>query len=462
MAEPYQYGHRERARERFLKRDPSFFENYELFELLLFYSIPRKDTKGIAKSALAAFPDMKSMLSADEEALVTVEGIGKRSASLIKSAARVVDFCLAEEKISEPAALSVPDYHSCGNFIVDYYRGRRENLILMISLDNAMNVLGVDEVYKLNFSSGGVKASDFIRIAVRRCASVAVVAFNHPTGPLFPLPSEMETCKMLNSTFADAGIFLAEQYLISGNAYLGTMQHLDLAFGQRNPQVENFLKSKTGFGFTEVSSFRSSALCEELEKKIDALSELLGFAVKDGARPIAERLVSHFGGIRGIFEADPVMLASLISDENAGFVIKLLGEIISRRLTESLRVGRKCTNADLQSFACGLFFGKSYEETHILCFDGENKYLGEGRVAEGTVNTTEVTPRRIIDLAFSLGACRVVLVHNHPRGQAEPSDSDIESTDRLSVILATMGISVIAHYIVANGKAENFIKSHNI
>ena len=75
MAEPYQLGHRERARERFLKRDTSFFENYELFELLLFYSIPRKDVKSLAKALLKTFGSLRGVMLAPAEQLEQVQDI---------------------------------------------------------------------------------------------------------------------------------------------------------------------------------------------------------------------------------------------------------------------------------------------------------------------------------------------------------------------------------------------------
>lgn len=459
MTERHRLGHRGRARDRFLKHGASVLEDYELMELFLFYSVPVKDTKGMAKGILEKFSTLGEIFSQEASALVTVNGIGEHSAQLVRSAREVFELCRNEAE-NDTEISTAPDYHTLGRLFTELYKGKKQPLILMVSYDNAMNVIGVDEAYSLPFSSGGVKASRFIEIAVGRRASVVAIAFNHPTGPLFPFPSEVETGKMLESNFERTGILLAEQYLISGDGYLGTMQHMDMAFAQRSPEVKQFLMSRP------VVSSDSTRMCGQQKtshkrrgREISALSAVLSFVKCEDSRMVAEKLISGFGALRAVLEADFAQLVRVSESRGVATFIHLLGALYARCFTERLRVGKKCTECDLTEFAKGIFFGVPYEETHLLCFDNDGKYIGQSRISDGTVNSTELLPRKILDTAYGMGAASVALMHNHPGGIPEPSEADRENTDFIADLLLRMGIGIRGHYIVADGLVKNFYEA---
>jgi len=80
---PY-HGHRRRLRERFKKTGLEGFHDYEFIELLLTYAIPQRDVKLLAKELLQHFGGIKGVFDASVDALLSVKGIGERSAILIK------------------------------------------------------------------------------------------------------------------------------------------------------------------------------------------------------------------------------------------------------------------------------------------------------------------------------------------------------------------------------------------
>ncbi len=69
-------GHRERVRKKFLENGFNGLEDYEILELLLFYVIPRKDTKAIAKELIKKFKTLANVLKADTLELKTINGLG--------------------------------------------------------------------------------------------------------------------------------------------------------------------------------------------------------------------------------------------------------------------------------------------------------------------------------------------------------------------------------------------------
>ena len=80
---PHYHGHRQRLRERFHSAGPDALSDYELLEMALFASLPRRDTKPLAKSLLKKFGSFAEVMHAPEVRLREVEGIGDASISQI-------------------------------------------------------------------------------------------------------------------------------------------------------------------------------------------------------------------------------------------------------------------------------------------------------------------------------------------------------------------------------------------
>jgi DNA repair protein RadC len=76
--------------------------------------------------------------------------------------------------------------------------------------------------------------------------------------------------------------------------------------------------------------------------------------------------------------------------------------------------------------------------------------------ASGTVNHTPVYPREVVRRALALGASSLVLVHNHPSGNPEPSREDIEMTRQVQQAAAVMNVGLRDHVIVGNGRWLSF------
>ena len=76
--------------------------------------------------------------------------------------------------------------------------------------------------------------------------------------------------------------------------------------------------------------------------------------------------------------------------------------------------------------------------------------------ARGTVNHTPVYPREVVRRALQLGAAAVVLVHNHPSGDPEPSREDVDMTRQVQQAARVMQIEVRDHVIVGNGRWLSF------
>jgi DNA repair protein RadC len=88
---------------------------------------------------------------------------------------------------------------------------------------------------------------------------------------------------------------------------------------------------------------------------------------------------------------------------------------------------------------------------HVLCFNARNVLLLDARVAEGTINACLVDPREVFAAAITARATAIVLAHNHPSGDPEPSAQDLSLTRQLFEAGRLLGIKVLDHVVVGDG-----------
>jgi len=96
------------------------------------------------------------------------------------------------------------------------------------------------------------------------------------------------------------------------------------------------------------------------------------------------------------------------------------------------------------------------ERLHVLYLDTRNQLIADGVLSEGTVNHTPVYPREILRRAIECNATALILAHNHPSGDARPSDDDIEMTREVKRAANALGIVLHDHLIIGDGSWFSF------
>jgi DNA repair protein RadC len=93
------------------------------------------------------------------------------------------------------------------------------------------------------------------------------------------------------------------------------------------------------------------------------------------------------------------------------------------------------------------------KETFIAALlDAKNRLMKECRVSEGTLTNTAIHPREAFRDALREAAASVIFVHNHPSGDPEPSRDDLAVTERLKATGDILGIRVLDHVIIGDGR----------
>lgn len=236
------HGHRGRMRDKLVKHGASIFDTYELLEMLLYNVIPYKDTNPIAKVLLSRFGSLDGVLSATEEELMSVSGIGRRCAELLRA---VGELTAPRHGLSDEShSLVFDDYVQTGAYIAHYFEREQDTQIVVLLLDGCMRFLDMCNIPGDNFGSAAVKPKYFIDAAMRASATVAVIANTHRHGPLFPTSSDIATSRMVREELAYVGVRVAEHYIVTGDRFIGVDAGLSLKLCSGMPALERFLRSR--------------------------------------------------------------------------------------------------------------------------------------------------------------------------------------------------------------------------
>lgn len=92
------------------------------------------------------------------------------------------------------------------------------------------------------------------------------------------------------------------------------------------------------------------------------------------------------------------------------------------------------------------------ERAVVLYTDAARRYLGEAVLTPGTVSGVALCPRTILASGFTLGACGMILAHNHPSGECRPSAADEVATRRLCWLGQMVGLALHDHLIVTTSQ----------
>ncbi len=135
---------------------------------------------------------------------------------------------------------------------------------------------------------------------------------------------------------------------------------------------------------------------------------------------------------------------------------------VGKRLQEEAAAGMKrVTSAeDAIDYVCDRYMpqlrdiGKEY--FYVVLLDIRNKVICDTEISRGSISASVVDPADIVREACIHHASRVVLVHNHPSGECDPSKEDIDTTNRIVQALKYVGVRVLDHIIVGRTRQDEF------
>ncbi|MBI3184612.1 MAG: DNA repair protein RadC [Myxococcales bacterium] len=174
---------------------------------------------------------------------------------------------------------------------------------------------------------------------------------------------------------------------------------------------------------------------------------------------VAERLLAAGGGLRALVQSDPQELCAWpgLGPARATQMLAAL-ELGRRAHHEPERRRRLCSPAEIHLHLRPSLAILRREEFHVLCLNSRNLLLRDAKVAEGTMNSCPVDPREVFAPAVTARASGIVLAHNHPSGDPEPSARDLALTRQLWSGARLLGIRLLDHVIVGDGAYASMLE----
>ena len=224
---PHYHGHRERLRQRFASGGAEARADYEILELLLFRSIPRRDTKQLAKDLIARFGSLADVLTASRDQLCEVPGIKEATAldlSLVRAAANALT----------KASVTGMEVLSSGKALLDYCRASmaydRIEQFRILFLDKKNQLLR-DEVQQTGtVDHTPVYPREVVKRALELGASAIILVHNHPSGDPTPSRADIDMTQTIMRAAEPLGVLVHDHLIIArdGHASLRALGLMDL------------------------------------------------------------------------------------------------------------------------------------------------------------------------------------------------------------------------------------------
>ncbi|MBF0621857.1 MAG: DNA repair protein RadC [Magnetococcales bacterium] len=167
---------------------------------------------------------------------------------------------------------------------------------------------------------------------------------------------------------------------------------------------------------------------------------------------LAHLLLKRFGSLSNVLEADPADLTTVTGIGRQTAVFLGLIPALTRRFLfdRALRAKQSLDTVPARlDYITPLMSGRSKEVFYVICLDSRMRLIFPALISEGTARQAVVQPRDVVEAALRHQAVNVILAHNHPSGNPDPSPADISLTRILQRILIPIDIGVTDHLIVA-------------
>ena len=194
------------------------------------------------------------------------------------------------------------------------------------------------------------------------------------------------------------------------------------------------------------------------------LLELLLFLIipRADTKPLAKKMIDMFKNIQGVFKATQNELKDCgVNVPSMEYILTLIKEINRRAIAEKMQnqaisLNKKDT---LIEFCKTLFVGLKEEQFFVILLDNQLKLIDIKPFSSSQVANVSINIREICKFAINQYAKNVVITHNHPNGDCNPSKDDILTTDKIKETLRTIDVNMIDHIIISQNSYYSFAEN---
>ncbi len=186
----------------------------------------------------------------------------------------------------------------------------------------------------------------------------------------------------------------------------------------------------------------------------ELLAILIGNERRSDRLQLSNKLLKHFDGLDGIFNATLEEVKALGIKKVKASQILAISEL-NRRIN-SLRASKKeikiTCPADFADMVMNEMKDLEQEILKVVFLNTKNIVIGSKDVFKGSLNNSIVHPREIFKPAINKSSASIIICHNHPSGDPTPSTEDINITLRIKECGSILGIKLLDHIIIGNNK----------
>jgi len=172
----------------------------------------------------------------------------------------------------------------------------------------------------------------------------------------------------------------------------------------------------------------------------------------------AKDALKKFGSLNAVLEADQKKLQEIngIGPNNV-FGLKLTQTVARRYLADRV-IGHDIITSsnEVLDYLKHNLRDKQQEIFSVIYLNGRNAIIGMEELFHGSLTTSAVYPREVVKKVLKQNAAAIILVHNHPSGNLNPSEEDIKITKKLLDAVTTIDVAVHDHLIIAGNDYYSF------
>ena len=224
----YVIGHRERVRKRFLENGFNGLEDYEILELLLFYVIPRKDTKAIAKELIKKFKNLANVLKADTLELKTIDGLGDVAITFLKMMGALPEKIYKDElknqKLIKDDKNKITDKEVLLSFLRNKIGYEDVEKFYVIYLSSSNEVIAFEESSSGTLDRSSIYPREIYKRVIMENAKSIIIAHNHPSGNTCPSKCDIDITNEIAKGLKNFGALLLEHIIITRDSYFSFLE----------------------------------------------------------------------------------------------------------------------------------------------------------------------------------------------------------------------------------------------
>ena len=221
-------GHRERVRKKFLENGFNGLEDYEILELLLFYVIPRKDTKAIAKELIKKFKNLANVLKADTLELKTINGLGDVAITFLKMIgalpAKIYKDELKNQKLIKDDKNKITDKEVLLSFLRNKIGYEDVEKFYVIYLSSSNEVIAFEESSSGTLDRSSIYPREIYKRVIMENAKSIIIAHNHPSGNTCPSKCDIDITNEIAKGLKNFGALLIEHIIITRDSYFSFLE----------------------------------------------------------------------------------------------------------------------------------------------------------------------------------------------------------------------------------------------